>query len=74
MNHQAKNWVPIFKSFSESEVNIVKALLADNDIMAEAISSADHSIDSLNLNEPSTLYVHEQDLEAAQEIIQNHTH
>ena len=69
MNQPPDNWIVVFKSASEYEVNIVKAMLADNDIMAEMLSDADHSIDALNINREAALYVHKQDLEAATHII-----
>ena len=74
MNQPPDNWVLVFKSFSEYEVNIVKAMLADNDIMAEMISESDHAIDALNMNREAALYVHKQDLDAATRIIKHSEH
>jgi type III secretory pathway lipoprotein EscJ len=69
MNQPPENWILVFKSPSEYEVNIVKAMLADHDIVAEMISDADHSIDALNINREAALYVHKQDLDAATRIL-----
>ncbi|MEQ9188474.1 MAG: DUF2007 domain-containing protein [Cryomorphaceae bacterium] len=69
MNQPPENWILVFKSTSEYEVNIVKAMLADNDITAEMISEADHAMDSLNFNREAALYVHKQDLDSAARII-----
>ena len=71
MNQPPDNWVVVFKSFSEYEVNIVKAMLADNDITAESISEADHMIDALNVNREAALYVHKDDLDRATRILKS---
>ena len=71
MNQPPENWVVVFKSTSEYEVNIVKAMLADHNIVAESISEADHMIDALNLNRETALYVHKNELEAATKVIKN---
>lgn len=69
MNRPPENWAMVFKSTSEYEVDVVKAMLADNNVVAESINNHDHSIDALNLAREIGLYVHKSELEKALEII-----
>lgn len=69
MNQPPDNWVIVFRSTSEFEVDVVKAMLADNNITSEMINSHDHSFEGANLTMEVGLYVHKNDLEKAQKII-----
>lgn len=71
MNQPPDNWVLVFRSTSEYEVDIVKAMLADNSVMAEMINSHDHILDSLNVNKEIGLYVHKSELDKAAKIIKD---
>ncbi|MEZ4721238.1 MAG: DUF2007 domain-containing protein [Flavobacteriales bacterium] len=71
MNQPPDNWVIVFRSTSEYEVDIVKAMLADNSIMSETINSHDHTFDSLNVAREIGLYVHKNDLEKAIRVIKD---
>lgn len=69
MNQPPENWVLVFRSTSEYEVDIVKAMLADNSITAEMINTHDHSFDAINVAQEIGLYVHKQDLDKAVRVI-----
>lgn len=69
MNQPPENWVVAFQAATEYEADVVKALLADNDITSEMISVHDHMLDAINLSKGVGLYVHKDDLQRATEII-----
>lgn len=71
MNQPPENWVLVFRSTSEYEVDIVKAMLADNNVTSELINSHDHALDSLNHNKEIGLYVHKTDLDRAAKLIKD---
>lgn len=71
MNQPPENWALVFRSTSEYEVDIVKAMLADNSVMSEMINSHDHAFESLNVNKEIGLYVHKSELEKAAKIIKD---
>ncbi len=69
MNQPPDDWVIVFRSTSEFEVDVVKAMLADSGINAEMINSHDHTFEGSNLTKEIGLYVHKNDLESAQKVI-----
>ena len=69
MNQPPEGWTLVFRSTSEFEVDVVKAMLADNNILSEMINSHDHSFEGNNLSLEIGLYVPKDQLEAAQKII-----
>lgn len=71
MNQPPENWTLVFRSTSEYEVDIVKAMLADNNIMSEMINSHDHALESLNMIKEIGLYVHKSELDKAAKIIKD---
>jgi len=69
MNQPPENWVLVFRSVSEYEIDIVKAMLADNNVTGEIINTHDHMIDAINMSKEVGLYVHKNDLELATRLI-----
>ena len=69
MNQPPENWVIVFRSTSEFEVDVVKAMLADNNVTSEMINTHDHTFEGSNINMEIGLYVHKNDLDLAQKII-----
>ena len=53
------------------EIEKIKAMLADNDVVSEMINSHDHSFEVLNSTLEIGLYVHKNDLERAARIIKS---
>lgn len=67
-----KGWVMIIKSTNGSDMNILKLKLADSGVEAITFDHQDSMLKSLNdTNYMVSLYVHENDVEKAKQIIEN---
>ena len=71
MNQPPENWVIVYKSTSEYEIDVVKAMLADHSITAEYLNNHDHAIGALTYSKEIALYVHKTELDKATQIIKN---
>lgn len=67
-----KGWTQILKSTDGSDLNILKLKLADSGIEAVVFDHQDSMLKSLNdTNYMVSLFVHENDVEKAKQIIEN---
>lgn len=67
-----KGWTLILKSTDGSDLNILKLKLADSGIEAVVFDHQDSMLKSLNdTNYMVSLFVHENDVEKAKQIIEN---
>lgn len=63
-----EDWVKVYSSDKKYKVNLLKGVLAENDIESSDINKKDSSF----LIGSIEIYVHQDDAEKARELIENH--